>query len=639
MPLHRAASEGHVGVAELLLKNGALVDSRDDNGETPEDIAAREDVPDGFKKHRILEGRKRILDLLATAKKTGRIVRKVGPEGGELQTSSCTITVLPGAVTMETEINCQVIDPNDVTLPLKDGAMLVSDVIELGPHGTTFNKPVTVQMQYSSTSSGGAMEAVVLVTEDRSQWSEQEATELSENKLTVSVDHFSIFAVISRPKQDQFSLSTEEHTLTSSTQPAVQISFPKQSVTTPTQVTVQVQEVPKRAVEDMKTTDQSSRGLVSTSPIVSVETDSGSAVQFLKPVTVRVPHPKRYMDIQDEGPNKRLKVMSYEKGAEDWIDETDTSNPRESEELVEFEVSHCTRWIVIIVTDDFDDPKEFGPIPLKLCRWLESRDVQFILLQRKLNANEFVIECALEADAERKHRALRRMGYQGPVPTGSVKLFEGQKVEISLLGNVSIAPFSPKPQITFHSQRSNRLQMQVIALKAKDQPSFDGKGGTSFFALPRIEVSREKEQHVRAAVAQRGKEAVSEFPKSELLCQLPIHVPYETPKSASEQGANASKGLEKYFYFVKEEVSTDWGDLATHLGFKWADIRNIARRNPDDKSCCFDLLCEWQKRDGDAATMEVLMEALSEAELQSVVDGFRTKFPDVVIPDQEGEKE
>ncbi|XP_035693274.1 p53-induced death domain-containing protein 1-like [Branchiostoma floridae] len=536
---------------------------------------------------------------------------------------------------MLTEINCQVIKPNDITLPLKDGAMLLSDVIELGPHGTSFNKPVTVQMQYSSTSSGGAMEAVVLVTEDRSQWSELKTTDLSENKLAVSVDHFSTFAVISRPKQDTFPVSTEEHTLTSSTQPAVQISFPKQSVTTPTQVTVQVQEVPKRAVEDMKAKDQSSCGLVSTSPIVSVETDSDSAVQFLKPVTVRVPHPKRYMDIQHELPNKRLKVMSYEKGTEDWIDETDTSNPRESEELVEFEVSHCTRWIVIIVTDDFDDPKEFGPIPLKLCRWLQSRDVQFILLQRKLNANEFVIECTLEEDAERKHAALLRKGYKGPVPTGSVKLFEGQKVEIGLLGNVSIAPFSPKPQITFHSQRSNRLQMQVIALKAKDHPGLDGKGDTSFFALPRIEVPREKEQHVRAAIAKKGNKAV-ECPKPELLCQIPIHVSYETPKVASEHGAAASKGLEKYFYFVKEEVSTDWGDLAIHLGFKWADIRNIARRNPDDKSCCFDLLCEWQKREGDAATMEVLMEALSEAELQSVVDGFRTKFPDV---EQQGERE
>ncbi|XP_066266390.1 ankyrin-1-like [Branchiostoma lanceolatum] len=339
-PLHKAASGGHVGVAELLLKAGAQVDSRDRNGETPEDIAARKDVPSWRNKDYVLDGRKKILELFA-AEKMKR--RKVGPEGGKLQTASCTVTVPPGAVTMETEITCQVINPDDVTLPLKDGDMLVSDIIELGPHGTTFLQPVTVQMQYSSTSSGGAREAVVWVTQDRSQWTELKTTKLSEDKLAVSVDHFSIFAVISQPKQDQSTVPIEGRTLTSSTQPAVQICFPEQSVSTPTQVILQVQEVPKRAVEDIKAKDQSSPRLLSSSPIVHVETVSDAQVHFHKPVTVRVPHPQHYMGVQHEGPAK-LRVMSCEEETEDWVDVTDdTSITLVTEEYVEFEVSHFTR--------------------------------------------------------------------------------------------------------------------------------------------------------------------------------------------------------------------------------------------------------------------------------------------------------
>ncbi|XP_078612804.1 uncharacterized protein LOC144882696 [Branchiostoma floridae x Branchiostoma japonicum] len=241
-PLHEAARGGHVGVAELLLKYGARVGGEDEVFLTPEDIAAREDVLDEDEKDRILKGRKRILELFSAVKMAGpyrRIVRKVGPEGGELQTASCTVTVPPGAVTMETEITCQVINPSDVTLPLKEGEMLVSDVIELSPPGTTFHQPVTVQMQYSSVSLGDAREAVMWVTEDRSQWTELKTTGLSESKLSVSVDHFSIFAVISQLKQDRFTVPTEGFKLTSSTQPEVQISFPKQAVTTPTQVTIQ----------------------------------------------------------------------------------------------------------------------------------------------------------------------------------------------------------------------------------------------------------------------------------------------------------------------------------------------------------------------------------------------------------------
>ncbi|XP_078613670.1 uncharacterized protein LOC144883217 [Branchiostoma floridae x Branchiostoma japonicum] len=382
----------------------------------------------------------------------------------------------------------------------------------------------------------------------------------------------------------------------------------------------------------MKAKDQTeySRGLVSTSPIVTVETASKAEVQFKKPPIVRVPHPKRYMAIQHEGDTK-LKVMSFDKEKEDWKDETEHSNVKESNKSVEFEANHCTKWIVIVVENIIDGPEEIT-LPSTFCQWLECREVQFLLMRRKGNATEFVIECALEKDAERRHAELFQRGYEGPLPSNSVDLLEGQVVDISLQGYVSIAPFNPKPQITFHSQKPkrSRCQIQVLALEAKGQNS--GRGSTSFFALPRFKVDKKKiEEKARAFLRKEpdklGQPSSEEQPK--YLCQLPIHVPYETPKLIEDAGASIG-GVEKYFYFVKEEVSTDWGDLAFHLGFKWADIGNIAGRNPDDKSRCMDMLQEWKKREGDAATMEVLMEALSDTGLQSVVDGLKSKYPDIV---------
>ncbi|XP_019639577.1 PREDICTED: NACHT, LRR and PYD domains-containing protein 12-like isoform X1 [Branchiostoma belcheri] len=82
------------------------------------------------------------------------------------------------------------------------------------------------------------------------------------------------------------------------------------------------------------------------------------------------------------------------------------------------------------------------------------------------------------------------------------------------------------------------------------------------------------------------------------------------------------EGVRRYFYYTKEKVSSDWKDLAFHLGFEQPDIDNIEGRNRDDKSRCMDLLEEWLKGNGERATIEVLMEALSEANLQSVVDGL-----------------
>eukprot|EP00058_Branchiostoma_floridae_P016671 XP_002602159.1 hypothetical protein BRAFLDRAFT_97974 [Branchiostoma floridae] len=91
--------------------------------------------------------------------------------------------------------------------------------------------------------------------------------------------------------------------------------------------------------------------------------------------------------------------------------------------------------------------------------------------------------------------------------------------------------------------------------------------------------------------------------------------------------------VRKYFYYIREHVSSDWKDLAFHLGFWWSDVSNIEGRNRDDKSRCMDLLEEWLKRNGERATIEVLMEALIKADLQSVVDGLKQKeFPGVPCP-------
>ncbi|KAI8514015.1 positive regulation of extrinsic apoptotic signaling pathway via death domain receptors protein [Branchiostoma belcheri] len=636
MPLHNAASEGHVGVADLLLKSGAQVDSKNKLGRTPEDIAASTDVkswPYGKDSDRVLAGRKGSLSFLqrkswpdraflSMAGPGGGGGRTVGPEGGELQATSCTVTVPGGAVTMETEITCQVIDPNDVTLPLKDGEMLVSDIIELGPHGTTFHQPVTVQMQCNNTSLGGTTEVNAWVSEDRSQWAKIKTINASEDRLAVSVDHFSIFAIVSQPKKENFNVSTEGFKLTSSTQPAVQISFPEQAVTSPTEVSIQVQEIKKETLEDLKAQDQSFRGVLSTSPIVKVVTTPEN-------VTIS-PHEEP----RSSGPTK-LRVMSCEEGAEHWEDVTDDTIKQDTEEFVEFEVTHFTRWIVILVKDSYVDPEELGPILLKFCRWLQSRPVQFILLQREDNANELVAECTLGGSAEERRCKLMKEGYKAPLPSATVNLFEGQQVEIHIGGNV--APYdmesSRKQQITFHSQNYNCLHMQVMALKDATQKGLDGQGYAEFYALPRVEVERQKVKRKILPLKLSALEEVAKGqaePKSTFLCRLPIRVPYDSPEETSGGAVCADlQGVEKYFYFTKEEVSTDWMDLAFYLGLKDADISNIAGRNRDDKSCCMDMLQEWKKKKGDAATIEVLMEALSEAGLQSVVDGLKRKFPDI----------
>ncbi|XP_078661150.1 uncharacterized protein LOC144905383 [Branchiostoma floridae x Branchiostoma belcheri] len=85
----------------------------------------------------------------------------------------------------------------------------------------------------------------------------------------------------------------------------------------------------------------------------------------------------------------------------------------------------------------------------------------------------------------------------------------------------------------------------------------------------------------------------------------------------------------RYFVLIKNNVSSDWKDLAWCLGFKTPDIENIEGKRRDDKSRCMELLWEWHKRKGNAATIHVLMEALKNAQLQLVVDSLKGEFPEL----------
>ncbi|XP_078580294.1 E3 ubiquitin-protein ligase TRIM32-like [Branchiostoma floridae x Branchiostoma japonicum] len=94
----------------------------------------------------------------------------------------------------------------------------------------------------------------------------------------------------------------------------------------------------------------------------------------------------------------------------------------------------------------------------------------------------------------------------------------------------------------------------------------------------------------------------------------------------------SNQGVGRYFPFIKNKVSSDWKDLAWCLGFETPDIDNIDGKHRDDKSRCMDLLQQWYKREGNAATIHVLMEALQDAELQHVVDSLKDKYPDPLPP-------
>ncbi|XP_078616136.1 FAS-associated death domain protein-like [Branchiostoma floridae x Branchiostoma japonicum] len=99
-------------------------------------------------------------------------------------------------------------------------------------------------------------------------------------------------------------------------------------------------------------------------------------------------------------------------------------------------------------------------------------------------------------------------------------------------------------------------------------------------------------------------------------------------------GTEGDTDVSRHFYYIKENVTAEWKDLAYQLGFTRPDIDTIDDRNKDYKSRCLDMLGEWQKREGEVATVAVLMEALRELGLTSVVDGLKSKYPGSLLSTQ-----
>ncbi|XP_035665038.1 uncharacterized protein LOC118408380 [Branchiostoma floridae] len=87
--------------------------------------------------------------------------------------------------------------------------------------------------------------------------------------------------------------------------------------------------------------------------------------------------------------------------------------------------------------------------------------------------------------------------------------------------------------------------------------------------------------------------------------------------------------VEKYFLHTKNQVSTDWRDLARCLGFKTPNINNIATEHGTDKARCMELLQQWHTLKGNAATIQVLLKSLADANLQRAVDSLKEKYPEL----------
>lgn len=109
------------------------------------------------------------------------VTETIGPKGGSLYLAGFEAVVPPGALSKPTTLS--------ITLPTNDGNAFVWATF--GPHGTQFNKPVTLRVPYVGTTSESNAGALVMWF-DGAQWLGLAPTsKTADGRLETKVRHFS----------------------------------------------------------------------------------------------------------------------------------------------------------------------------------------------------------------------------------------------------------------------------------------------------------------------------------------------------------------------------------------------------------------------------------------------------------------
>ncbi|XP_035663391.1 uncharacterized protein LOC118407079 [Branchiostoma floridae] len=235
--------------------------------------------------------------------------------------AGCNLTIPPGASAEDSAIISVVLNPHGYaqTLMIGDNEQLVSDIIEMGPAGKTFSKPIKLKIPHSLPKFNKEREYAVMVSDDQGKsWSMMKTLteeDQGERHVTVEVTHLSTYAVVARPLEHSHIVKEGEAlTLTSSEQTGIEVSLPADSVSPGEEISFQVTPVDSEALNCAGINNaEHMSGIDSMSHIVKVI--KGSNLLLKHPATVVLP-------LSPGKEDSPVRVLSCnERG--DWEDVTD----------------------------------------------------------------------------------------------------------------------------------------------------------------------------------------------------------------------------------------------------------------------------------------------------------------------------
>ncbi|CAM4683456.1 p53-induced death domain-containing protein 1 isoform X1 [Lepidochelys kempii] len=526
----------------------------------------------------------------------------------------------PGAATSSVTIHFQTLSPDPRWVKLRHHDILLSEVLELWPHGVEFQQEVQIWMPYTSPQTQREREVVVRTFNGQS-WSDLQTKVERRGKpkkhmACCSIPHFSWFLVVSRLVENKCSVPSAGTLLFSTVDPSIKVTFPPGVTEETRSITLQVLPVSAEELAEI-TDDPESRA----SPLLCLS--QNSTVDFLRPVKIQLPLPPGVTGLTLD--RSRLHLLHGNLQAQTWDDITNQVVLEFTHLYARFEVTHFSWYWLWYTTKTY-----IGGIARKVYERLRLYQVNFIALQRKKDPEQVLLQCVP------KHKVDPVLGklhdrYQGPEPSDIVELFEGEQFFAAFERGINIDADRPdcvdgRISFIFYSHLKNMKEIYVTA--EVDRKGQAVKGQVSFY---RGEVPDNVPED--ATKKRKG-------PDSHWLATLPIKLPKLKSRSGEHSEpkngfsfpplnlGNAETGYltQANLLGIAGRIGADWQTIGLNLGLPYQQIERIGYNHREDlDSQILNMLFSWaQQNSDDQNCVEKLITAMKESGRQDIADEIET---------------
>ncbi|XP_054997764.1 p53-induced death domain-containing protein 1 isoform X2 [Sorex araneus] len=496
----------------------------------------------------------------------------VTPRGCSVSLASGVRLHFPAGATAAPTTVCYCLrQPEPCLVPLGPHDALLSPVLELQPHGATFQQDVGLWLLFVPPRAWRCREVVVRTLSDGS-WSDLE-TRLEEEAprrlwAHCRVLHFSWFLVISRPACNTCLVPPEGALLCSSGHPGVKVTFPPGATREPQRVSLQVVRVTGRELRALRVLLQEPEAAAS--PLLSLS--HGGAPDFLRPVTVQLPLPPGVTGLSLD--RSRLHLLHRAPPAATWDDVTAHVALELSHLYARFQVTRFSWYWLWYTTKAC-----VGGLARKAWERLRLHRVSLIALQRRRDPEQVLLQClpCHKVDATLQ-RLLER--YRGPEPSDAVDMFEGEQFFAAFERGIEVdaeRPDCEAGRVAFVFYAHLRNVKEVYVTTSLDRQAQAVRGQVSFY---RGAVPREVPAEAEAARQRKAADAV-------WMATLPIKLPrLRAPGRPGQDGSlslaplqlgDAESGFltQSNLLSVARRLGPDWPAVALHLGQPYREVQRI----------------------------------------------------------------